>query len=36
MARNGTPLYWAAMISGIGMPLIRVSGSHGWWTGHLM
>ncbi|UVK50676.1 hypothetical protein DBIPINDM_003855 [Mesorhizobium sp. AR02] len=32
----GAPLYWAAMISGIGMLLIRVSSSHGWWTGHLM
>ena len=32
----GTPLYWAAMVSGIAMLLIRVSSSHGWWTGHLM
>ncbi|WP_143748260.1 hypothetical protein [Mesorhizobium carmichaelinearum] len=32
----GTPLYWAAMVYGIGMLLIRVSSSHGWWTGHLM
>ncbi|WP_027060162.1 hypothetical protein [Mesorhizobium loti] len=32
----GTPLDWAAMVSGIGMLLIRVSSSHGWWTGHLM
>lgn len=32
----GTPLYWAAVIAGIGALLIRVSGSHGWWTGHLM
>lgn len=30
----GTPLYWAAMIAGIGMLLIRVSSSHAWWTGH--
>jgi hypothetical protein len=32
----GTPLYRAAMVSGIGMMLIRISSSHGWWTGHLM
>jgi hypothetical protein len=32
----GKPLYWAVMVSGIGMLLIRVSSSHGWWTGHLM
>lgn len=32
----GTRLYWAAMIAGVGMLLIRISGSHGWWTGHLM
>ncbi|QPC90911.1 hypothetical protein [Mesorhizobium sp. INR15] len=31
----GAPLYWAAMIAGIGVLLIRVSSSHGWWTGHL-
>jgi hypothetical protein len=32
----GKPLYWAVMVSGIGMLLICVSSSHGWWTGHLM
>ncbi|WP_137932850.1 hypothetical protein [Mesorhizobium comanense] len=31
----GAPLYWAAMISGFGMLVIRMTSSHGWWTGHL-
>ncbi|TPN76833.1 hypothetical protein FJ987_03450 [Mesorhizobium sp. CU2] len=32
----GTPLYWAALISGIGLLLIRFTSNSGWWTGHLM
>ena len=32
----GTPLYWAALISGIGLLLIRFTSSSAWWTGHLM
>ena len=36
-ARRGyiTPLFAAALISGILMLLIRLSSDHGWWTGHL-
>ena len=32
----GTPLYWAALISGIGLLLIRFTSTPAWWTGHLM
>jgi len=32
----GTPLYWAALISGIGLFFIRFTSSSAWWTGHLM
>jgi len=32
----GTPLYWAALTSGVGLLLIRFTSDSGWWTGHLM
>lgn len=32
----GTPLYWAALICGIGLLVIRFTSSSAWWTGHLM
>ncbi|MEZ2333096.1 hypothetical protein AB6802_25525 [Mesorhizobium sp. RCC_202] len=32
----GAPLYWAALISGIGLLMIRFTSNSAWWTGHLM
>jgi hypothetical protein len=29
------PLFWAALIAGIGLLGLRLISDHGWWTGHL-
>jgi hypothetical protein len=29
------PLFWIAMLSGIGLLALRLTGDDGWWTGHL-
>ena len=30
------PLFWAALLAGIGLLLIRFTSDAAWWTGHLM
>ena len=34
-ARIPKPLFWAALIAGIGLFAIRLTGDAAWWTGHL-
>ena len=29
------PLFWIALVSGIGLFALRLGGDDGWWTGHL-
>lgn len=29
------PLFWCAIIAGIGSFTLRLNGDDGWWTGHL-
>lgn len=29
------PLFWAALIAGLGLLALRLTSEHGWWTGHL-
>jgi hypothetical protein len=29
------PLFWVALIAGIGLLGLRLISDHGWWTGHL-
>jgi hypothetical protein len=29
------PLFWAALIAGVGLLALRLTSDHGWWTGHL-
>ena len=31
----GTLLFWLALVAGVGLFFIRMSGETGWWTGHL-
>jgi len=33
--RVPTPLFWCAIIAGIGSFALRLNGDDGWWTGHL-
>ena len=33
--RVPTPLFWCAIIAGIGCFALRLNGDDGWWTGHL-
>ena len=35
-ARGPKPLFWVALLSGIGILLIRFNSDASWWTGHLM
>jgi hypothetical protein len=30
------PLFWVALIAGVGMLVIRLNGDASWWTGHLV
>jgi len=30
-----TPLFWCALVAGIGLLALRLNGDAGWWTGHL-
>lgn len=30
-----TPLFWAALVAGLGLLALRLTSEHGWWTGHL-
>ncbi|MDB5578865.1 MAG: hypothetical protein JWR80_4041 [Bradyrhizobium sp.] len=34
-ARVPKPLFWLAMIAGVGLFAIRLNGTASWWTGHL-
>lgn len=29
------PLFWIALVAGIGLFGLRLLSDHGWWTGHL-
>jgi hypothetical protein len=31
-----TPLFWCALVAGIGLLALRFNGDSGWWTGHLV
>ena len=35
-ARLAAPIFWAALISGVGLFVIRFTSESSWWTGHLM
>ena len=35
-ARVPTPLFWIAVIAGVGLFAIRLNGDASWWTGHLV
>ena len=30
------PLFWIALVAGIGLFALRLTGDDGWWTGHLV
>jgi len=30
------PLFWCALVAGIGLFALRLNGNAGWWTGHLV
>jgi hypothetical protein len=30
------PLFWCALVAGIGLFALRLNGDAGWWTGHLV
>ena len=30
------PLFWFALVAGIGLLALRLNGNAGWWTGHLV
>jgi hypothetical protein len=30
------PLFWFALVAGIGLFALRLNGNAGWWTGHLV
>jgi hypothetical protein len=30
------PLFWIALVAGIGLFALRLNGDAGWWTGHLV
>jgi hypothetical protein len=30
------PLFWFALVAGIGLLALRLNGDAGWWTGHLV
>jgi hypothetical protein len=30
------PLFWCALVAGIGLFALRMNGTAGWWTGHLV
>jgi hypothetical protein len=30
------PLFWVALVAGVGMLAIRLNGDASWWTGHLV
>jgi hypothetical protein len=30
------PLFWIALVAGIGLLALRLNGNAGWWTGHLV
>ena len=30
------PLFWIALVAGLGLLALRLNGDEGWWTGHLM
>ena len=31
-----TPLFWCALVAGLGLLALRLNGDAGWWTGHLV
>ena len=35
-ARIAGPLFWMALVAGIGLFVIRTTSESAWWTGHLM
>jgi hypothetical protein len=35
-AHGPKPLFWIAMVAGVGLLLIRFTSDAAWWTGHLM
>jgi hypothetical protein len=35
-ARLPVPLFWVALIAGVGLFAIRLNGEASWWTGHLV
>jgi hypothetical protein len=34
--RASKPLFWIALVAGIGLLALRLNGDAGWWTGHLV
>lgn len=35
-AQGPEPLFWTAVVAGVGLLLIRFTSDSAWWTGHLM
>jgi hypothetical protein len=35
-ARIAAPLFWAALVAGVGLFVIRLTSDSSWWTGHLL
>lgn len=35
-ARIAPPIFWTALVAGVGLFVIRLTSESSWWTGHLM
>lgn len=35
-ARIAAPIFWAALVAGLGLFVIRLTSESSWWTGHLL
>ena len=35
-AKVSKPLFWIALVAGVGLFAIRLNGEASWWTGHLV
>ncbi len=34
--RLATPIFWTALVAGVGLFVIRLTSESAWWTGHLL
>jgi len=35
-ARLAAPIFWTALVAGVGLFVIRLTSESSWWTGHLL